>query len=237
MTSWNRRLSAAAARPGVGEARTSRAEVLADAVAVGVVEEDLTALMAMANIARDRPGFHKTLDVRVRHGDDTIPRRVRDPPRRVRTAGAPDPGVPRRAAGRGGRRRRRPRGGGRRGAADERRQRRRGAPPSGTSTRPARTTTSAPPTSSTSSPTPWSRRPTWWRSSPRSATRRCGPTTRSSPLIPIREVRQDLAGRAARRVVEGALRGQGAARAGEVRPVARPAHLRRPTTVSCRSRR
>jgi len=73
MTSWNRRLSAAAARPGVGEARTSRAEVLADAVAVGVIEEDLSALMAMANIARDRPGFHKTLDVRVRHGDDAIP--------------------------------------------------------------------------------------------------------------------------------------------------------------------
>ena len=73
MTSWNRRLSAAAARPGVGEARTSRTEVLADAVAVGVIDEDLSALMAMANIARDRPGFHKTLDVRVRHADETIP--------------------------------------------------------------------------------------------------------------------------------------------------------------------
>lgn len=73
MTSWNRRLSAAAARPSIGEARTSRAEVLADAMAVGVIEEDLSALMAMANIARDRPGFHKTLDVRVRNGDDTVP--------------------------------------------------------------------------------------------------------------------------------------------------------------------
>jgi diguanylate cyclase (GGDEF)-like protein/PAS domain S-box-containing protein len=73
MTSWNRRLSAAAARPGIGEARTSRTEVLADAVAVGVVDEDLSALMAMANIARDRPGFHKTLEVRVRHGEDTVP--------------------------------------------------------------------------------------------------------------------------------------------------------------------
>jgi diguanylate cyclase (GGDEF)-like protein/PAS domain S-box-containing protein len=30
----------------------------------GVIEEDQHALMAMANIARDRPGFHKTLDVR-----------------------------------------------------------------------------------------------------------------------------------------------------------------------------
>jgi diguanylate cyclase (GGDEF)-like protein/PAS domain S-box-containing protein len=73
MTSWNRRLSAAAARPGLGEARTSRTEVLADAVDVGVVDEDLSALMAMANIARDRPGFHKTLDVRVRHGEETVP--------------------------------------------------------------------------------------------------------------------------------------------------------------------
>ena len=73
MTSWNRRLSAAAARPGIGEARTSRTEVLADAVAVGVIDEDLSALMAMANIARERPGFDKTLEVRVRHGDDTVP--------------------------------------------------------------------------------------------------------------------------------------------------------------------
>lgn len=32
----------------------------------GVIEDDQSALMAMANIARDRPGFHKTLDVRVR---------------------------------------------------------------------------------------------------------------------------------------------------------------------------
>src|SRR5689334_6849665 len=73
MTSWNRRLSAAAARPGVSEARTPRNEILAEAIAVGVVEEDLTALMAMANIARDRPGFTTTLDVRVRHGDGTVP--------------------------------------------------------------------------------------------------------------------------------------------------------------------
>jgi diguanylate cyclase (GGDEF)-like protein/PAS domain S-box-containing protein len=73
MTSWNRRLSAAAARPGIGEARTSRTEVLADAVAVGVIEEDLSALMAMANVARDRPGFRSTLDVRARHGDDSVP--------------------------------------------------------------------------------------------------------------------------------------------------------------------
>jgi len=64
VTSWNRRLSAASARPTGTEPRTSRVEVLADAIALGVVEDDQHALMAMANIARDRPGFHKTLEVR-----------------------------------------------------------------------------------------------------------------------------------------------------------------------------
>ncbi len=64
MTSWNRRLSAASGRPANEGTRTSRAEVLAEAMAAGVVEDDQHALFAMANIARDRPGFHKTLDVR-----------------------------------------------------------------------------------------------------------------------------------------------------------------------------
>jgi diguanylate cyclase (GGDEF)-like protein/PAS domain S-box-containing protein len=64
VTSWNRRLNAASSRPTGAEPRTSRIEVLAEAMAAGVVEEDQHALMAMANIARDRPGFHKTLDVR-----------------------------------------------------------------------------------------------------------------------------------------------------------------------------
>jgi diguanylate cyclase (GGDEF)-like protein/PAS domain S-box-containing protein len=50
----------------VPKPRTSRAEALARAIEAGVIEEDQTALMAMANIARDRPGFHKTLDVRAR---------------------------------------------------------------------------------------------------------------------------------------------------------------------------
>lgn len=70
-------------------------------MAAGVVEEDQTALMAMANIARDRPGFHKTLEVRahvedefmelvfeilydpdgpiVRLSDDVVPTAVRAP--------------------------------------------------------------------------------------------------------------------------------------------------------------
>jgi diguanylate cyclase (GGDEF)-like protein/PAS domain S-box-containing protein len=63
-------VSAASARPGMGsvvpKSRTLRAEALAEAMDAGVIEEDQTALMAMANIARDRPGFHKTLDVRTR---------------------------------------------------------------------------------------------------------------------------------------------------------------------------
>ena len=71
MTSWNRRLSAASARP-VNRARTSRAEVLAEAMSAGVIEDDQSALMAMANIARDRPGFHKTLDVRARVGGELM---------------------------------------------------------------------------------------------------------------------------------------------------------------------
>jgi diguanylate cyclase (GGDEF)-like protein/PAS domain S-box-containing protein len=44
--------------------------VLAEALAAGVIEEDLSALMAMGNIARDRPGFHKTLDVRAKVDDE-----------------------------------------------------------------------------------------------------------------------------------------------------------------------
>ncbi len=64
MTSWNRRLSAASGRPTNEGTRTSRAEVLAEAMAAGVIEDDQHALFAMANIARDRPGFHKSLDVR-----------------------------------------------------------------------------------------------------------------------------------------------------------------------------
>jgi len=71
VTSWNRRLSAASARP-VNRARTSRAEVLAEAMSAGVIEDDQSALMAMANIARDRPGFHKTLDVRARVGGELM---------------------------------------------------------------------------------------------------------------------------------------------------------------------
>jgi diguanylate cyclase (GGDEF)-like protein/PAS domain S-box-containing protein len=38
----------------------------------GVIEEDQHALMAMANIARDRPGFHKTLDVRAVLDNETL---------------------------------------------------------------------------------------------------------------------------------------------------------------------
>lgn len=61
MTSWSRRLNAAA-RTGVPTPGTQRG-LLADAVEVGVSADDQAALTAMANIARDRPGFKKVLQV------------------------------------------------------------------------------------------------------------------------------------------------------------------------------
>lgn len=71
MTSWNRRLNAAAARPTVA-GHLSRAEILAEAIEVGVIEDDQNALMAMANIARDRPGFAKSLEVRANVEDEVL---------------------------------------------------------------------------------------------------------------------------------------------------------------------
>ncbi len=72
MTSWNRRLNQAAARPTVAAGHASRSEILAEAIAVGVIEDDQNALMAMANIARDRPGFRKTLEVRASVEDELL---------------------------------------------------------------------------------------------------------------------------------------------------------------------
>jgi diguanylate cyclase (GGDEF)-like protein/PAS domain S-box-containing protein len=72
VTSWNRRLNQAAARPTVAAGHASRSEILAEAIAVGVIEDDQNALMAMANIARDRPGFRKTLEVRANVEDEVL---------------------------------------------------------------------------------------------------------------------------------------------------------------------
>lgn len=41
-------------------------------MAAGVIEDDQHALMAMANIARDRPGFNKTLEVKARVDGETL---------------------------------------------------------------------------------------------------------------------------------------------------------------------
>lgn len=62
MTSWNRRLNAAATRASVAKLRP-RAELLADAVVLGISEDDQAALYALATIARDRPRFRKVLAV------------------------------------------------------------------------------------------------------------------------------------------------------------------------------
>lgn len=64
MTSWSRRLNAADRLPGVGAARpTGSDDILADAVAVGVGDDDLAALRALAAVARDRAGFRTRLTV------------------------------------------------------------------------------------------------------------------------------------------------------------------------------
>lgn len=71
MTSWNRRLSATSARTTTS-GHTARTELLAEAMAAGVTEDDQSALLAMANIARDRPGFRKTLDVSAKVDDELL---------------------------------------------------------------------------------------------------------------------------------------------------------------------
>lgn len=61
MTSWNRRLSAAQrfdARSGA-----ERENLLEEAAELEIDEDDQAALSALASIARERPGFHKTLIV------------------------------------------------------------------------------------------------------------------------------------------------------------------------------
>ncbi len=70
MTSWSRRVSAAAARPTPGVTRRSpRLETLAAAATAGVIDDDLASLAAIAGVARDRPGYRLEVEVRT-HLDD-----------------------------------------------------------------------------------------------------------------------------------------------------------------------
>src|SRR5690242_18045914 len=62
MTSWNRRLNAAQ-RSGAPRSR-ARAELLAEAEEVGIDPDDQAALTAVADIARDRPGFVQVIQAR-----------------------------------------------------------------------------------------------------------------------------------------------------------------------------
>lgn len=69
MTSWSRRVSAASQKPiGVPRASFSKAEVLKDAVALGVLADDQAALLALARVASERPGFHTTVSVKTADG-------------------------------------------------------------------------------------------------------------------------------------------------------------------------
>jgi diguanylate cyclase (GGDEF)-like protein len=66
VTSWNRRLTVASARPLVHQqavADSLLADLLADAQGLGVDEDGLAALSALATVARERPGFGTVLDV------------------------------------------------------------------------------------------------------------------------------------------------------------------------------
>ena len=81
VTSWSRRVSAASQKPlGAQRPNYSKADVLKDAVALGVQADDQAALLALAKVAHERPGFRttisvqtgdrRTLDFEVVHTDD-----------------------------------------------------------------------------------------------------------------------------------------------------------------------
>lgn len=103
MTSWSRRVSAASQKPlGAQRPNFSKAEVLKDAVALGVQADDQAALLALAKVAHERPGFRTTiavqtgdghkLDFEVVHTDDGPVARQVDPD------GTPSPAPTRPAA-------------------------------------------------------------------------------------------------------------------------------------------
>jgi len=73
VTSWNRRVAAAQQRPAEAGRRTySRDEVLREAVALGVDPDDQAALLALARVASERPGFRTTIGVQAADGSDHL---------------------------------------------------------------------------------------------------------------------------------------------------------------------
>ncbi len=67
MTTWNRRLSVASQRQ---RPTYSKDEILREAVALGVLPDDQAALLALARVAAERPGYRTTLVVRAGDGPD-----------------------------------------------------------------------------------------------------------------------------------------------------------------------
>jgi diguanylate cyclase (GGDEF)-like protein/PAS domain S-box-containing protein len=64
VTSWSRRVTAASQKPiGAQRPSYSKADVLKDAVALGVQADDQAALLALAKVAHERPGFRTTVFV------------------------------------------------------------------------------------------------------------------------------------------------------------------------------
>lgn len=69
MTSWSRRVSAASQKDtGAPRPSFSKIDVLQDAVALGVQADDQAALLALAKVAHERPGFHTTIAVHAADG-------------------------------------------------------------------------------------------------------------------------------------------------------------------------
>lgn len=71
MSSWNRRLSVAQQRPvgAAGRANFSKEELLRDAVQAGVQPDDQAALLALAKVVAERPGYRTTMSVRTADAD------------------------------------------------------------------------------------------------------------------------------------------------------------------------
>jgi diguanylate cyclase (GGDEF)-like protein/PAS domain S-box-containing protein len=64
VTSWNRRLTAAQQRPNRGARTFSKELLLREAVEAGVLLDDQAAILALAKVAVDRPGYRTVLTVR-----------------------------------------------------------------------------------------------------------------------------------------------------------------------------
>jgi diguanylate cyclase (GGDEF)-like protein/PAS domain S-box-containing protein len=94
VTTWNRRVSVASQRQ---RPTISKDEVLREAVALGVLPDDQAALLALARVAAERPGYRTTLVVRSgARPDDEVLFEVTNTPdgavaRRAGSAGAASP--------------------------------------------------------------------------------------------------------------------------------------------------